>query len=103
MEEHLSEYSRVLDLEVTMYNGCFMGQGYVTLDLSVDELRVDPPLSPLQGKICWHDNDDDVRQSQLPSLSTMSATADLSMSISSSRGGEVVTTNWPRGIFVSVV
>lgn len=62
MEDRLSSFGEVLDLGVTKSNGCFMGQGYATLDLtrSIDENT--PPYEQLQRVILWREDDGDERQ-----------------------------------------
>ncbi|KAI7894433.1 uncharacterized protein EV154DRAFT_459460 [Mucor mucedo] len=61
MEEHLSAYGQVLDLGVSMSNGCFMGQGYATLDISVSSADQESNI-PLQRIMNWVDDDGDDRQ-----------------------------------------
>lgn len=62
MQERLSCFGKVLDLGVSHSNGCFMGQGYATLDLNPSTEENDAPFEELQRILLWRDDDGDVRQ-----------------------------------------
>jgi hypothetical protein len=66
MENYLSIYGQVLDLGITRSNGCFMGLGYVRLDLS-PLLEATSPQHKLRRVSNWCDDDVDDHQVLLQS------------------------------------